>query len=85
MGSNVVTLPGIATKDRGAEIEAAIRVAFIQGLRRRAWTIEHAARECACSRQAICNYISGKNAVSARALFVVCGIGAANDAREAAA
>lgn len=84
MSAKLVTLPGSATKDRGDEIDAAIRVSFIQGLRRRAWTIEHAARECACSRQAICNYISGKNAVSARAFFVVCVLGAVNDTREAA-
>ena len=84
MSDNVITLPPPAAKDPGEVLDAAIRVEFVRGLRRRGWTLEHAARECRCSRQTICNYITGKAKVSARAFCVVMGIAVGNDNRRVA-
>lgn len=82
--AKVLTLPVIAPANRLDELEAAVRVAFVRGLRRRGWTIEHAARECGASPSAVVKWLSGKRRIPGSALFAVLGLGAANDNREAA-
>lgn len=82
---NLRLLRPISTDERRIDVlNASVRLAFVAGLRRRAWTIEHAARECGCSPDAICNYISGKRRIPGSALFAVLGLGAANENARAA-
>ena len=78
-------VPPEVLANRLDELEASVRLAFVRGLRRRGWTIEHAARECGASPSAVVKWISGKRRIPGSALYAVLGIGAANDnEREAA-
>jgi hypothetical protein len=82
--TNLHIVPNPAPANRRKVLDAAVRVAFLQGIRRRGWTIEHAARECAASPSAVVKWLSGKRRIPATALFVVLDLGAANDTRRAA-
>lgn len=83
--SNLRVLPELAPAKRlSSQLETAVRVAFVRGIRHRGWTIEHAARECGASTSAVVKWISGKRRIPGSALFVVLGLAAANDNREAA-
>lgn len=85
MSGKIVTLHVVARSERSEDlIELAVRVALKQGLRRRGWTLEHAARECGTTPASIGRYLRGERRIPARVLWVVLELGAANDGRKAA-
>lgn len=78
-------VPPCAPAKRLTVLETAVRVAFVQGIRRRGWTIEQAARECQASPSAVVKWLSGKRRIPGTALFVVLNLGAANENGKVAA
>ncbi len=82
--TNIVPLRPRAANNRGAALDAAVRVAFVRGIRARGWTLDQVARETCYSRQAVCLWLSGKRRIPARAFGVVLGIIVANENARAA-
>lgn len=86
---NLRSVPAGAAANSPDDLDAALqrdaRVAFIRGMRRKGWTIDHAMRECAADRKTVCRWISGESRVPGKALVAVGAVVVANDnAREAA-
>jgi hypothetical protein len=89
--NNVVTLPPPATAhlqlsqaESLDDLDHIVRVAFIRGMRAKAWTIEKVARLCFVHVTTVSRWLSGQTRIPASAFAVVCGISSANENSRAA-